>query len=521
MIGRSALAYVPVNLASVIYSFGGLAVLTRLFEPAEYGRYALAMITMLAVHMGLFTWLEAAMARFQARAEREEDVNSHLKTIYSYAVMTTLIGWSAAMLLLFVLPLEPALQTVLAFAISSTCFQLFLNLGTEAHKAAHRITRYSAVYSSHLLLSFVVGILVILATPLKESGPFVGLMVASFTLLLFDLPFMIKKMRGGKVQREKFNTYMRYGMPISISLLLTYTLASGDMYIITAMLGNAAAGEYSASYNFANRSLDILFVWLGMAATPLAVTAFEHEGLQKSKEIMHTYASVLLFISLPAATGMALVASDVGFILGEGVRDGAVKIMPLIAFAGVLNGMISYYAHRAFMLSGKTGMFVWAMVPPVILNIGLNIYLIPIFGLMGAVYATVAAYALGLVISIALGRRYYPLPLPVRACGEVLAACGVMAAIVLMLPIPDFVPDFISLVLKAMVGIVVYGAVSYAINAANCKDLAQELYAKYKGYKNQAQTKSIDASKTPPQGENFEPAPKGDPEIDNLELGAV
>jgi len=67
MLGRSALAYIPVNLASVIYSFGGLAVLTRLLEPAEYGRYAIAIITMLAVHMGLFTWLEAAMARYQAR----------------------------------------------------------------------------------------------------------------------------------------------------------------------------------------------------------------------------------------------------------------------------------------------------------------------------------------------------------------------------------------------------------------------------------------------------------------------
>ena len=45
MMGRSMLAYIPVNVASIIVSFGGLAILTRLLDSAEYGRYALALIT--------------------------------------------------------------------------------------------------------------------------------------------------------------------------------------------------------------------------------------------------------------------------------------------------------------------------------------------------------------------------------------------------------------------------------------------------------------------------------------------
>ena len=474
MLGRSALAYIPVNLASVIYSFGGLAVLTRLLEPAEYGRYAIAIVTMLAVHMGLFTWLEAAMARYQARAEADDDVNSHLKTIYSYALITALVGWTASMALMTVLPMETALKTVIMFAITSTCFQLFLNLGNEAHKAAHRIMRYSATYSTHLMLSFVIGIVLILTTPLREIGPIAGIMTASILVLLIDIPFMRKQMRGGVKQTDKLRKYFKYGMPISVSLLLTYTLASGDMYIIKAMMGDASAGEYSASYNFANRSLDILFVWLGMAATPMAITALEKEGLETSKEIMRNYGALLLFVALPAATGMALVASDVGFILGEGVRDGAVKIMPLIAFAGVLNGLISYYANRAFMLSGKTAMFVWAMVPPVILNIGLNIFLIPQHGLMGAVYATVAAYALGLIIAMIVGRRYYPLPVPVRAFFEVSFACIVMAMAVMSLPIPDSFLDVFSLLIKAAVGGIVYVIVTFAINAAGCRKVMMD-----------------------------------------------
>ena len=100
MIGRSMLAYIPVNFANLLVSFGTIVILTRLLNSEEFGRYALAVVSMHFTHMALFTWLEAAMARFQARAEKENDVNSHLRTIYSYAGITALMGISFIMVTL-------------------------------------------------------------------------------------------------------------------------------------------------------------------------------------------------------------------------------------------------------------------------------------------------------------------------------------------------------------------------------------------------------------------------------------
>jgi len=408
MMGRSMLAYIPVNLANIIASFGTIVVLTRLLNGEEFGRYALAMITMQFVHMGFFTWLEAAMARFQARAEREGDVNSHVKTLYSYSLATGAIALALIMTLIWAAPISDLMKTVLVFALGSTAIQVIFNLGMEAHKAAHRIKRYSFTYSTQILLSFTLGIILILTTPLREVAPYVGIIIALLLALIIDLPFMLKQMKNGEVQLPKAKTYFNYGVPICISLLLAYTLNSADMYIIASMMGEASAGQYNAGYNLANRSLEILFVWISMAATPIAVTLMEREGVERSKEIMKDYGASLLWIAMPAATGIALVSKEFGFILGESVRAEAVTVMPMIAFAGVLNGLISYYAQRAFMLSGKTGMFVWAMVPPVVLNIALNLWLIPIHGLLGAVYATVISYGLGFVLAVIVGRRFYP-----------------------------------------------------------------------------------------------------------------
>ena len=153
MMGRSMLAYLPVNLANILTAFGTIVILTRLLEPAEFGIYAIAMITLQFTHMSLFTWLEAAMARFQARAERENDVASHLKTLYRLGVYTGIAAFPVIMAMLWLLPLDDRLAYVLVFALCSGSIQVLFNLGMEAHKAAHRIKRYSVAYSCLLYTS--------------------------------------------------------------------------------------------------------------------------------------------------------------------------------------------------------------------------------------------------------------------------------------------------------------------------------------------------------------------------------
>ncbi|MEE9346581.1 MAG: polysaccharide biosynthesis C-terminal domain-containing protein [Robiginitomaculum sp.] len=489
MIWKQVVKYVPVNVAALVISFGTIAILTRILSGAEFGRYALAIATMHFMHMATFTWVEAAMARFYARAEREEDMASHLKTLYISGIIMSALGLGGFMALVFALPLEPLMKTLIGFALTSTCFTLIYNLGMEAHRAGHRIGRYSAIHSSQSLIGFVIGISLIMLTPLREQAPFIGIIIANIVALAIDLPFMLKRMKGGKVESARTKTYFLYGLPISISLMLAYMLSQGDLFIIkyifrqTPEAADILVGQYNAGYNLANRTLDMVFIWVGMAVTPIIVTALEQEGAEKAKAIMKNYGATLLLLVMPASIGIALVAEPAGFILGESVRAEAVKIMPWIAIAGLMNGLISYYVQRAFMLSKNTGVLAMTLVPPVIVNISLNFILIPKYGIMGAVWATLAAYSIGLVLSFIVARRYFPLPVPVKAFLQTSFACAVMAGIVLALPIPENTPDIIELIVKGSVGGAVYVLVAFATNTANCRDLVKDLLGKLKARK--------------------------------------
>ena len=480
MLGKSILSYLPVNLTNVVTAFGTIAVLTRILEPADFGLYAIAMITMQFVHMGLFTWMEAAMARYQARAERENDVASHLKTLYRLALTTGAIGFAIMMAAVTFAPLSSGLAFVLYFALGSTCLQVLFNLGMESHKAAHRIKRYSITFSSQSLISFTLGILFILFTPLCAAAPFIGMICGLAIVGGIDILFMLKQMRGGEYQPEKVKTYFTYGAPLCIGLLLSYALNSADVYLIAALMSETSAGEYNAGYNLANRSLEILFIWVSMAVTPMAVTAMEKDGTAGSRKVLKNYGATLLWIAVPAAAGIALVSKDAGFILGEGIRENAVMVMPWIALAGLINGFMTYYVHRAFMLSGKTHKYVWALVVPVILNLGLNLILIPKYGLIGAGWATVASYSLAIVIATVLAQRDYPLPIPMRAAFEICACTALMATAVYNLPLGDMKPGLITLVLKGATGVIVYLLACWILNVADCRTVIRKTIRRVK-----------------------------------------
>jgi len=74
-----------------------------------------------------------------------------------------------------------------------------------------------------------------------------------------------------------------------------------------------------------------------------------------------------------------------------------------------------------------------------------------------------------------VGRRYYPLPVPVRALFEVSFACLLMAGAVRALPLSDDMMDVFSLIIKAAVGGIIYLFVTFAINAAGCRKIITDI----------------------------------------------
>ncbi|MDP3377933.1 MAG: oligosaccharide flippase family protein, partial [Brevundimonas sp.] len=70
MFWRGVWGYLPANVVQGVVGFLTLVLFTRLLSPDDFGRYAVAFAVFSLTHVAVFTWIEAAMARFWA-AESE------------------------------------------------------------------------------------------------------------------------------------------------------------------------------------------------------------------------------------------------------------------------------------------------------------------------------------------------------------------------------------------------------------------------------------------------------------------
>jgi O-antigen/teichoic acid export membrane protein len=153
-------------------------------------------------------------------------------------------------------------------------------------------------------------------------------------------------------------------------------------------------------------------------------------------------------------------------MVGPGLREGAAQVTPWIAASAFLSGMTVYYFHTAFTLARRTKLLMAAMGLPAVVNLALNLALVPRFGLQGALWATLASYGLGALASYGLGRRVLSLPLPWQTLVKSTLAAGGMAVAVRLVPASGGVAELAA---KAGIGGLAYGLLAVALNVADVR----------------------------------------------------
>ena len=472
MFWRGVWGYLPANIVQGVVGFLAIILFTRLLDPADFGRYALAFSVMTLAHVAVFSWLEAAMARFWAAQDPGAATQGHFASLYRTAFALSVGFLALTALSMWVWPGDPLFRIALAAGLAGVPARSLVKLGQERYRAAGEIGKAAGLDIAVTVGGLAIGVAFALAG-WGGAAPLLGIGLAPLAALPFVLPGELRQARGGGFEPARVRGYALYGYPIAASLALTVVLSSTDRFLLAAFLDEAAVGAYHAGYSIANRTLDVLFLWLGSAGQPALVMALERGGPGRLQAAAREQLSTFLLIGLPAAAGVALVARPLAEVLiGEELRIAATSVTPWIALSALLYGLTAYYFGQAFTLGKKTRLLLVAMAIPAGLNVVLNVILVPRYGLMGAAWATAASFALGLLATQVIGRRVMPLPIPwdsLIRCGVATAA---MALVVARLPA---IGGFPELTLDAIVGGLVYAAAALTLNAAGVRDVALRL----------------------------------------------
>lgn len=159
-------------------------------------------------------------------------------------------------------------------------------------------------------------------------------------------------------------------------------------------------------------------------------------------------------------------------MLGEGFREEALLIMPIIAIGAFLKGMKLYAVDIIFHLHKRTSIQVIPVFLAAVLNVVFTILLIPDFGLRGAAVATVIAYVVAIGLSLVfMNLSIREFPFPGKDFVKILCASLVMGAALWFMREQT---GIIWLVVQVSTGLLIYAVFVFAFDVLGVRALVKK-----------------------------------------------
>jgi len=398
-----------------LVNFVALALFTRLLDEYEYGRYTLIVAGSALAYALLLQWLSQGILRLAAPYAGGRGM--FLATVARLFLPILLVA-AVAMAVGTGITAGWHRGWLIAAGVGLLCAQSWHDLNLGLATADQLPQRYGGLSAIRALASLTLGALAASAgwggTGVVAGVAVGGVLSGAWAYWLAWRPF-----RGAAVDPALKTELFRYGIPLAGAFVLAYVISAADRFLLAALISPSAAGVYAPAYDLVLQAMAALMMVVNLGAYPLAVAAMESGQTEVRLRQFRQHATLLLAVAVPAAAGIALLAPSVSGILGPRFSPSARELLPLLAVAQLFAGIKGYYFDLSFQLGRSTRLQFLTVAVAALVNIVLNLLLIPRMGIRGAAYATVAAYLAGLLLSWRLGRKVLALPIPYGAVARI------------------------------------------------------------------------------------------------------
>jgi O-antigen/teichoic acid export membrane protein len=426
---------------SAIYGLGGLvsrilAVLllplyTRYLSPSDYGKVETLIALTTVIGIVLRMGIHSAFFRFYFDSKERSDRLRVVRTSFWFTMAMATAGLAAGLLLSA--PIADGLfgSSDDAELVMAAFVGLWAGMNYEQLTSLFRVEERSVAFVSASIANIflTIGATLLLVVAL-EKGP-IGVIVGNFTGTLIVYAVLVgyrREQLGLEFDRRLLREMNRFGIPLIPTALFLWVTNFSDRLFLVQLSDTTEVGLYSVGVRIASALVLLL------TAFRLAWPAFAF-SIEDDREAKRTYAFVLTYLvalTTWVATGLALLSPwIVDWIAAPDFAESSRVVGPLafstVAFAGYI--VVAIGVGRA-----KRTQFNWVVTgAAAAVNIGLNLLLIPSYGMMGAAIATVAAYSTMFVGMVWWSQKIYRVPYQWRrvvtatAAGLALVAIGKLA----------------------------------------------------------------------------------------------
>lgn len=398
--------------SGAVLVFASDVLLARVLGVDEYGIFAtvLAWIQVLAVVslMGSNHLLLRYVPSYLA-TENWKSLRGVLRfsTRSSLVISLAIISVVSALLMLLSNAFELSVRVAFIIGISALPFYAFAAQRQAILRGLHRVA--PALFPEHIVRPFLLLLMLLVAG--SQYIPVTAPMALGMNCLAIGSASMLgwywqrKAMpmgMAGLLPAYSQNEWLRVAVPLFLIAGMQILITRLDIIMLGGVIGREQAGIYAA----ASRISDVVVFALASAnsiVAPMIAGMYAKNDMQGLQKVMTSLAKGIFIFTIPLVVFVGIMGTTILGIFGPAYQAAYVPLIILVIGqminalsgpVGFLMGMTGHQQQSLYIFSGAT-----------MLNIVLNLMLIPSHGMLGAALATGITTVLWNVAMLTFVRR--------------------------------------------------------------------------------------------------------------------
>lgn len=426
--------YAAAALAQRALAFLLLPVYTRYIEPAEYGKLELLTVFTTLIFGLLLLGLPSAIVKCYHRdCETPEQKLRLLATAGVLVAPVLIIGG----ILLFLA--APTIGSVLfgsvnsvhlvRLAVATGVLTSVISLVLSTLRAQERALAFSVLTLTQFVVALVLNIVFVVTLGMGVAGVLWGNLISNGLTIPLAL-LVARRTTALGVDIALYRPLVRFGLLIIPVMLSGWVINLSDRYVLRLFTDLADVAVYGVGYKF-GMLVELLVVWPFQLAWPAFSFSISNQPGHRE-----TYARALTYLSALLAylvVGLTLLSRlIVPIVVGQGYGL-AYRVVPWVALAYAFNG-IQYCVSPGVHIADKTRYLTIISVVAAAMNLGLNLLLIPRWGMMAAAWTTTASFLAIALLTGLMSRKYYSVQYEYGRLAKVTGVAGLVLWLGFQLP---------------------------------------------------------------------------------------
>ena len=285
---------------------------------------------------------------------------------------------------------------VLASNIHSVCAQYICAVGRTKLFAGQGVLNTA--------LTVTLNIIFLAGFDLGIEGYVLSIVLADFltTVFVFFVAKLYRAFIPSKISRAIMKDLLKFCLPLVPSTIFWWITGVSDRYLVAAMVSDEENGLYAAAYKIP--TLLTYVVTIFNDAWKLSAVS-ESEDKEKCAEFYSQIYGYYIAVMFVGGGAIAVSSQLFAKILFADSYFAAWVFIPVLSAATVFTALDTFLGSVYFTVK-RTQMSLWTSLIGAIVNVALNLIMIPLWGAMGASIATFASYFLVYIVRAATMGRF-------------------------------------------------------------------------------------------------------------------